>query len=547
MDAIVQTEMKSTMMSVPLNLSHFLERAGKLFARQEIVSRLPDKSLHRYTYADFYRRARLLAEALQKAGLRRGDRVATLMWNHYAHYEAYFGVIVSGGVMHTLNLRLAPNDIGFIARHAEDRFLIVDDVLLPLLEQFRSQVDFERVIVVPLTGKPVGGGYDDYEAFLRTANGDFTYPEMDENEPCAMCYTSGTTGRPKGVVYSHRSQILHSLVQAMPDAIGISGKDVILPVVPMFHANAWGLPYTTAMLGVKMVFPGPHLHPDDLLPLLASEQVTISCGVPTIWLPMAQLIAADPGKWKLSPKLRLTVGGSAVPEAMIRAYAALGIEVLQGWGMTETSPLATISKVTAQHSGLSEDERFGVLAKQGYPLPLVDVRTVGDEGETPWDGNTVGEVQVRGPWITGSYHQQPTPENFTDDEWLRTGDVASIDELGFLKISDRTKDLIKSGGEWISSVDLENAIMGHPAVQEAAVIAVPHPKWSERPLAVIVLRPGAHAEEGDIRAHLLKQFVKWMVPDAYVFVDAIPRTSTGKFLKTRLREMYQDWKWADRR
>jgi fatty-acyl-CoA synthase len=545
MDVRVQTEMKSTMMSVPLNLSHFLERAGKLFARQEIVSRLPDKSLHRYTYADFYRRARLLAEALQKAGLRRGDRVATLMWNHYAHYEAYFGVIVSGGVMHTLNLRLAPDDIGFIARHAQDRFLIVDDILLPLLEQFRSQVDLERVIVVPLTGKPVGGGYDDYEAFLRTANGDFTYPEMDENEPCAMCYTSGTTGRPKGVVYSHRSQILHSLVQAMPDAIGISGKDVILPVVPMFHANAWGLPYTTAMLGVKMVFPGPHLHPDDLLPLLESEQVTISCGVPTIWLPMAQLIAANPGKWKLSPKLRLTVGGSAVPEAMIRAYAALGIEVLQGWGMTETSPLATISKVTAQQSSLSDDERFAVLAKQGYPLPLVDVRTISEEGEVPWDGNAVGEVQVRGPWITGSYHQQPAPENFTDDEWLRTGDVASIDALGFLKISDRTKDLIKSGGEWISSVNLENAIMGHPAVQEAAVIAVPHPKWSERPLAVIVLRPGAQASEGDIRAHLLKQFVKWMVPDAYVFVDAIPRTSTGKFLKTRLRELYQDWKWAD--
>ena len=545
MDVRVQTEMKSTMMSVPLNLSHFLERAGKLFARQEIVSRLPDKSLHRYTYADFYRRARLLAEALQKAGLRRGDRVATLMWNHYAHYEAYFGVIVSGGVMHTLNLRLAADDIGFIAQHAQDRFLIVDDILLPLLEQFRSQLDLERVIVVPLTGKPVGGGYDDYEAFLCTANGDFTYPEMDENEPCAMCYTSGTTGRPKGVVYSHRSQILHSLVQAMPDAIGISGKDVILPVVPMFHANAWGLPYTAAMLGVKMVFPGPHLHPDDLLPLLESEQVTLSCGVPTIWLPMAQLIAANPGKWKLSSKLRLTVGGSAVPEAMIRAYAALGIEVLQGWGMTETSPLATVSKVTAQQSSLSEDERFAVLAKQGYPLPLVDVRTISEEGEVPWDGNTVGEVQVRGPWITGSYHQQATPENFTEDEWLRTGDVASIDALGFLKITDRTKDLIKSGGEWISSVNLENAIMGHPAVQEAAVIAVPHPKWSERPLAVIVLRPGAQASEGDIRTHLLKQFVKWMVPDAYVFVDAIPRTSTGKFLKTRLRELYQDWKWAD--
>jgi fatty-acyl-CoA synthase len=537
--------MKSTMMGSALNLSHFLERAGRLFAGQEIVSRLPDKSLHRYTYGDFYRRARLLAEALQKAGLRRGDRVATLMWNHYAHYETYFGAIVAGGVVHTLNLRLAPDDIAFIARHAQDRFLIVDDILLPLFERFRSQVDIERVIVVSLTGEPIAEGYQDYEAFLRSASGEFEYPVMDENEPCAMCYTSGTTGRPKGVVYSHRSQILHSLVQAIPDAIGISGSDVILPVVPMFHANAWGIPYTAAMLGVKMVFPGPHLHPDDLLPLLESEQVTISCGVPTIWLPMAQLIANNRGKWKLHPKLRLTVGGSAVPEAMIRAYAALGIQVMQGWGMTETSPLATVSKPTAQQARLSEDERFAVLAKQGYPLPLVDVRTVSDEGEAPWDGTTVGEVQVRGPWITGSYHEQPSPESFTDDGWLRTGDVASLDAQGFMKISDRTKDLIKSGGEWISSVDLENAIMGHPAVQEAAVIAVPHPKWSERPLAVIVLRPGAHAQAEDIRAYLSKQFVKWMVPDAYVFVEAIPRTSTGKFLKTRLREQYRDWKWGD--
>jgi fatty-acyl-CoA synthase len=538
--------MKSTMMSVALNLSHFLERAGTLFAGQAIISRLPDKSLHRYTYADFYRRARLLAEALQKAGLERGDRVATLMWNHYAHYESYFGVIVAGGVLHTLNLRLAAEEIGYIARHARDRFLIVDDILLPLFEQFRGEVDLERVIVVPLTGKPVPHAYEDYEKFLQTATGQFAYPEMDENEPCAMCYTSGTTGRPKGVVYSHRSQILHSLVQAMPDGIGMCGKDVILPVVPMFHANAWGIPYTAAMLGAKMVFPGPHLHPDDLLPLLEAEQVTLSCGVPTIWLPMAQIIAAHPGRWKLSPKLRLTVGGSAVPEAMIRAYAAIGIEVLQGWGMTETSPLATISKVTAQQRALSEDERFATLAKQGYPLPLVDVRIVGDDdAQAPWDGQATGEVQVHGPWISGSYHDQPAPENFTRDGWLRTGDVASIDALGYLKISDRTKDLIKSGGEWISSVDLENAIMGHPAVQEAAVIAVPHPKWSERPLAVIVLRPGAVAAEPDIRAHLAKQFVKWMVPDAYVFVSAIPRTSTGKFLKTKLREQYRDWQWPE--
>jgi fatty-acyl-CoA synthase len=537
--------MQSTMMQVPLNLSHFLERAGKLFGAREIVSRMPDKSLHRYTYADFYRRARLLAEALTKAGLKRGDRVATLMWNHYAHYETYFGAIVAGGVLHTLNLRLAPEDSAFIANHAQDRFLIVDDVLLPLFEKFRDRVKLERVIVVPLTGQPVPVGVDDYEAFLRTASGEFDYPEMDENEACAMCYTSGTTGRPKGVVYSHRSQILHSLAQAMPDAIGISGRDVILPVVPMFHANAWGVPYTAAMLGVKMVFPGPHLHPDDLIPLLESEQVTISCGVPTIWLPMVQLLEKNWSKLKLHPGLRLTVGGSAVPESMIRAYAKLGIEVIQGWGMTETSPLASIAKVTALQEHLGAEERFPVLASQGYPIPLVDVRTVGDEGEQPWDGRSVGEIQVRGPWITGSYYNQPAPENFAEDGWLRTGDVASIDPLGFIRITDRTKDLIKSGGEWISSVDLENAIMGHPAVQECAVIAVPHPKWAERPLAVIVLKPGGQATESDIKGYLAESFVKWMVPDAYVFLDAIPKTTTGKFLKTRLREMYRDWKWAE--
>ncbi len=538
--------MKSTMMRTPLNLSHFLERAGKLFGKQEIVSRMPDKSLHRYTYADFYRRARSLAEALTRAGLQRGDRVATLMWNHYAHYETYFGAIVAGGVLHTLNLRLAPQEIAYIADHAGDRFLIVDDILLPLFEQFRDKVNIERVIVVPLTGQPVPDGMDDYEQFLNTATGDFDYPEMDEDEPCAMCYTSGTTGRPKGVVYSHRSQVLHSLVQAMPDACAMSGHDVVLPVVPMFHANAWGVPYTAAMLGVKMVFPGPHLHPDDLLPLLESEKVTLSCGVPTIWLPMVQIIASHAGKWKLQPGLRLTVGGSAVPEAMIRAYAKLGIEVMQGWGMTETSPLATVSKVTALQDHLDEDARFKVQAMQGYPLPLVDLRAVGEDGEAPWDGESVGEIQVQGPWITASYHRVPvSADNFTDDGWLRTGDVAAIDELGFIKISDRTKDLIKSGGEWISSVDLENAIMGHPAVQEAAVIAVAHPKWSERPLAVIVLKPGAKVSEAQIKQHLAGQFVKWMVPDAYVFVDSIPRTSTGKFLKTALREQYRDWQWDD--
>jgi fatty-acyl-CoA synthase len=536
--------MQSTMMRVKLTLTHFLERAGTLYPDVEIVSRMPDKSLHRSNYRAFHRRARLLAEALQKAGIRKGDRVATLMWNHYAHYEAYFGVIASGAVLHTLNIRLAPDEIAYIADHAEDRIVIVDDILLPLLEQFRAKTRIERVIVVPLTGKPVPEGCTSYEDFLASASGDWDYPEMEEDDPIAMCYTSGTTGRPKGVVYSHRSQVLHSLVQVMPDAIGISGRDVILPVVPMFHANAWGVPYAAAMLGTKMVFPGPHLHPDDLLPLLESEGVTLSCGVPTIWLGLIQLLDREPGKWKLNPKLRLTVGGSAVPEAMIRAFARHGIDVMQGWGMTETSPLATISRPLQTQTDLTDDERFALQATQGYAIPLVDLRIIGDDGVQPWDGRSVGEIQVHGPWITGSYHDLPQSESsFTGDGWLRTGDVAAVTPQGFVKITDRTKDLIKSGGEWISSVDLENAIMGHSAVAEAAVIAVPHPKWAERPLAVVVLKSGQSVDAEGLRAFLTDKFAKWAIPDAWEFVDAIPRTSTGKFLKTALRERYKDRQW----
>jgi fatty-acyl-CoA synthase len=536
--------MRSTMMKVKLSLTHFLERAGRMFGPVEIVSHMPDKTLHRTTYADFHRRARLLAEALQKAGMRKGDRIATLMWNHYAHYEAYFGIIAGGGVLHTLNLRLAPEEIGFIANHAQDRFVIVDDILLPLLEKFRAHTSIEKVIVVPLTGKPVPEGYIDYEAFLATATGDWDYPDMDEDDPIAMCYTSGTTGRPKGVVYSHRSQVLHTLVQCIPDSVGLSGRDVILPVVPMFHANAWGVPYAACMLGAKMVFPGPHLHPDDLLPLLEREKVTVSCGVPTIWLGMIQMLDRDPGRYRLHPDLRLTVGGSAVPESLIRGFARHGIDILQGWGMTETSPLATISQVNHLVGEVDEDTRFATIAMQGYTLPLVDLRIVGDDGEQPWDGQAVGEIQVHGPWITGSYHDLPQSEDsFTADGWLRTGDVAAVTPQNYVKITDRTKDLIKSGGEWISSVDLENAIMGHPAVAEAAVIAVPHPKWAERPLAVVVLREGMSATPGQIREFLAGRFAKWAIPDAFDFVSAIPRTSTGKFLKTALRANYKDWTW----
>jgi len=532
------------MMRYPLTLNHILERAGKLFGKREIVSRLPDKSLHRYVYADFYRRARALAQALQQAGLQRGDRVGTLMWNHYAHLEAYFGIPAAGGVLHTLNLRLHPDDIAWIANHAEDRFLIVDDVLLPLFEKVKAQIRVERVIVAPLTGKPVPAGYDNYEQFLQTATGDFQYPDLDENAPCGMCYTSGTTGRSKGVVYSHRSTVLHAFMQALPDQWDVSSRDVVLPVVPMFHANAWGVPYTATMIGAKQVFPGPHLDAENLLDLFDCEQVTITGGVPTIWLGLLQTLERNPGRWRLKP--RMLVGGSAVPESMIRAYEKHNLEVVHAWGMTEISPIGTMARLKPGLEQRPPDEQFAYRAKQGVAVPFVEVRVIGDHGEAPWDGQTVGEIQVRGPWVTASYHNVPQdPEKFTPDGWLRTGDVATIDAEGYVKITDRTKDLIKSGGEWISSVDLENAVMGHAAVQEAAVIAVPHPRWQERPLAVIVLKPSAKATADDIRHYLAERFAKWMLPDAYVFVSEIPRTSTGKFLKTKLREEYKNWRWDE--
>lgn len=535
--------LQHTMMRVPLTLPHFLERAAKLYPKVEIVSRLPDRSLHRYTYADFYRRARGLAEALQRAGLRPGDRVATLMWNHYAHLEAYFGIPCAGGVLHTLNLRLHPSDIAYIAGHAQDRFLIADDVLLPLVEQVRPHVSFERIFVVPLTGAPVPAGYESYEDLLATATGSWDYPPLDEEAPVGMCYTSGTTGRPKGVVYSHRSLVIHTLAAALPDALGLSQRDVVCPVVPMFHVNAWGIPFGATLLGCQQVFPGPHLDPASLLELFESEGVTVTAGVPTIWLGVLDALRREPQRWKL--KLRtLVVGGSAAPEAMIRAYDQLGFHVLHAWGMTEMSPLGTVSRLKSTLADLPEDQQYAYRAKQGLPAPLVEVRAVSDQGEVPWDGKTLGELQVRGVWVAASYHGGEDPDRWTSDGWFRTGDVVTIDPEGYVKIVDRTKDLIKSGGEWISSVDVENALMGHPAVKEAAVVAVPHPKWGERPLAVVVLREGQQASADELREFLAPRFARWWLPDAFVFVSEIPKTSAGKFQKAKLREQFRDWSWG---
>ena len=538
--------MRSTMMDVPLSLNHLLDRGGQIFGGNEIVSRLPDKSLRRHTYREFHRRTRAFASALCQLGLKKGDRVATLCWNHHAHLEAYFGIPAAGGVMHTLNLRLAPAEIGWIANDAQDRFLIVDDVLLPLYRQFAEVHRFEKVIVFPFSGAPVPDGFTDYEALLAGADPDgFVYAEHDENDPVAMCYTSGTTGRPKGVAYSHRSTVLHTMVGCLGDHWGLKSSDVVLPVTPMFHANCWGLPYAAVMLGVKMVFPGPHLHPDDLLDLMQQEPPTLSLGVPTIWMGLIQAYdkaqTEQPGRWKLPAGMRSLVGGAAVPEALIRAFDKHGVWLLQGWGMTETSPLATVSYPRAELHDADLDERYKRAAMAGIPVPLVDVRirTEVDE-DAPWDGTTMGEIQVRGPFITGSYHEVPvSAEKFTRDGWLRTGDVATMDPLAFVRITDRTKDLIKSGGEWISSVDLENALMAHPAIAEAAVIAIPDEKWSERPLACIVMKPGHNAAPDALGSHLLKHgFAKWQLPDRYEVIAAVPRTSTGKFWKLKLREMF---------
>ena len=529
--------MQATMMQQPLLLDDILEHAGAQYPDVEIVSHMPDKSRHRYTYRDFYKRAKRLAQALNEAGLKRGERVATLSWNHYAHLEAYFGIPCAGGVLHTLNLRLAPEDIAWIVNHAEDRFLIVDDVLLPLLEKFAGEVNFERIFVVSLTDQAVPEGMESYEDFIGAVDGNFTYPEKDENDGCGMCYTSGTTGRPKGVLYSHRSTVLHSLVSALPDGMCLSARDSVLPVVPMFHANAWGLPYSATMVGVKHVFPGPHLDAQSLLQLFEEEEVTLAGGVPTIWMGIIDALEAEPKRWKLQ-EMRMLVGGSAVPESMIRRFDKFGLTIIQAWGMTETSPLASMARLKPAFDDKDDDARYKRRATAGHAAPFIDIRIADDDGQVlPWNGEDMGEIQCRGAWVTGKYYNvDVNADKFTDDGWLRTGDIATIDEHGYITITDRTKDVIKSGGEWISSVQLENEIMAHTDVAEAAVIAKPDKKWGERPLAAVVLKPGSELSGDDIKAFLKDRVEKWMVPDDYVFIEEVPRTSTGKFNKLGLRK-----------
>ena len=531
------------MMDFPLTLTHFLERARTFHGRTEVVSRRPDRSLHRYTYADFYRRACRLAGALRRLGVKPGDRVASLCWNHHQHLELYFAVPAMGAVLHTLNLRLHAHDLGYIASHAEDSVLVVDRSLLPLFENFASAVrSLRHVIVIPDDG-PTPSGRLDYEQLLAPEPDAFDFPELEERSAAMLCYTSGTTGNPKGVLFSHRSVVLHTLASCMGDALGVCEPDTVLPVVPMFHAAAWGLPYDAVATGARLVLPGPHLDPASLLDLMAQEHVTVAGGVPTIWLGILALLDQQPKRWDLSSMRSMVIGGSAAPPAMIEGFLKRhGLRVTHAWGMTEMNPVGTVARLKRHHAQADEATKLAVRATQGFPLPFVEQRHVSDTGEVlPWDGATMGELEVRGPWVASSYYGGEGQDRFTQDGWFKTGDVVTIDSEGYVRITDRSKDVIKSGGEWISSVALENALMAHPAVLEAAVFAGRHVKWDERPLAAVVLKPGQEAKPEELAAHLDKHFAKYWLPDAYLFIAQIPRTSTGKFLKTKLRELYGDY------
>jgi fatty-acyl-CoA synthase len=521
----------------PLTLTAVIERAEQLSAGRKVVSRRPSGEIHRTTMGQCALRARRLASGLRELGIEEGDRVATLLWNQPEHLELYFGVPLMGAVLHTLNPRLHPDELGFIVSDAEDTAIVVDETLLEVFESFRSSLDFQHVIVVSHSGS-VPDRAIAYESLIE-GSAPAQWARLDERRACSMCYTSGTTGRPKGVVYSHRALVLHSLMAALPEAHAISSRDTILPVVPMFHANAWGLPYIAAFAGSALVLPGHKLDATSVLDLLADERVTISAGVPTVWMAVLQALDAEPERWDLSALRLLIVGGSAVPRSMVEGFDRHGLTIIQAWGMTETSPMGTICRLPMELDDAPPEEQYEYRIRQGIPSPFVEIRARGDDGELiPWDDKAMGELEVRGPWVAAAYHRGQGADKFTDDGWFQTGDVVRINSLGCIRIADRSKDLVKSGGEWISSVDLENHLMAHPAVAEAAVIAIPDDRWGERPLGVIVLRDGCQVSPDELREHLARHFAKWQLPERFEFVDEIPRTATGKFKKTDLRERF---------
>jgi acyl-CoA synthetase (AMP-forming)/AMP-acid ligase II len=516
--------MDGLMMDVPLLVRQIAERAETVFGDREIVSRTQD-GVERTTYAEIVERARRLASALRDLGIGPGDRVATFGWNSLRHLELYLAVPSMGAVLHTLNIRLFEEDLRYIVGHAEDRVILLDASLAEAMPSFEG-VEHE---ILMRDGPGEREGALSYEDLVEGGDPGFAFPDLDENTAAAMCYTSGTTGRPKGVVYSHRSTVLHSLCVNQPDAVGLSEHDSIMPVVPMFHANAWGLPYAAALAGARQVFPGPKMTPADLAELIVAEGVTRAAGVPTIW--QGVLALEDPPD--LSCLKEVMAGGSAVPEALIRAFdERWGVPVVQGWGMTETSPLAANCRAPSDADEMSAGDLYALRACQGRIQPLVDFRI---------DDEVGGELQVRGPFIASDYYNDPSSrEKFTEDGWLRTGDVAELRHGSFIKLVDRTKDLVKSGGEWISSVELENEIMAHPDVLEAAVIAVPDEKWSERPCACVVMRDDATLDADAMRGFLEGRVAKWWLPDRVEFIDEVPKTSVGKFDKKALRARFAE-------
>ena len=537
--------MQGLMMDMPLLISGLLQHADRHHADTEIVSKTVDGSVHRYTYRDAHARARKLAGALQRLGVQPGERIATLAWNSYRHFEIYYAVAGSGAVIHTINPRLFPDQITYIANHAEDRYVFFDLSFAPLLEKLAPLLKTVKGYVAMCAPEAMPkANIPDllcYEALLEKEKDDLQWPSFDERTAACLCYTSGTTGNPKGALYSHRSTMIHAYGAALPDALNLSARDVVLPVVPMFHVNAWSLPYSCAMVGAKMVFPGPHLDGKSLHNLFETEGVTFSAGVPTVWLGLLSYMKEQ--KLKFSTLKRTVIGGSACPSAMIRAFQdEYGVEVLHAWGMTEMSPLGTVTTFKAKHAGWTKEQRVALQNKQGRAIFGVDMRIVGEDGsELPNDGKAFGDLQVRGPWVIQSYFKDEGGDPLRQG-WFPTGDVATLDPDGYMQITDRSKDVIKSGGEWISSIDLECIAMAHPAIAEAAVIGIKHPKWDERPIVVAVKKPGQEVSKEEVLRFYEGKIAKWWMPDDVVFVAELPHTATGKLSKLTLREKFREYR-----